>query len=406
MFNRITALFTAALAFVFSLLPASYGAKNDQTFSDEDLAGLHSLSDYVDYVTEHGAPSMSSDIFLKAARPVTTLRRLLTGKISEPESAAVMDITMCEELTEMCDYICDNSGLDIAMLLQHVPDVNAPAILLRDTLHLDTANMRQEMYRLRDKAFAEDKYSTGVLLYIFAAYFSVIEKVDIYTTPWKDDPSQRVVTLDVTFGDGETQTMYAYIVIDETGHAHSIDELGILKLGFDVDIYDLVLYATVNCWQRKFGFSVLYDAFSHSSPLFNYTTRRFIFDYAGKEWLIQIWKGNYAMITNGAELGVYNRPQGKIGLFYGSASDDEMMPMSIELLHGDEVLFSRPVTLHWWSNCFKFTKTLYLPQTLTMNFTLTFPDAEMLAAFTDAVENEGFGDVDYSVDGLTFSGTW
>ncbi|MCR5042064.1 MAG: DUF4474 domain-containing protein [Clostridia bacterium] len=405
--HKFTALIAALLAVYYSLIPASLGAKNDMTFSDEDIAGLHSLADYAEYLETHGAPSMSTDVFLQAASPVTTIRRLLTGKLFAPESESKLDVTLSEDLTGMCDYIADNCGLDIAELLKHVPDLNAPAVLIGTVLQLDTAAFRAEVYRLRDQAYAEGDELKAALLYIFAAYMSVIQDVDIYTTPWAENPDELVVTLDVTFSDGETQTMYARIIIDpETGHAHYIDDKGILRLGFDVDVYDLVLYATVNCWQRKFGYSVLYDMFSEHSALFNYTTRRFTFNYGGKDWLIQIWKGNYAMITNGLELGIYNRPENKKNLFYSAAEDSEMMPMSTRLLHGDDVILDRPEEVTWWQNAFKFTKQLYIPTSLTLEFSLTFPTEEMLAAFVSAADNEPCGDVEYSVDGLTVSAVW
>ncbi len=407
MFAKLISLMLSMLIFLGSVYPASLGAKNKDSFSDEDLAELHSVSDYIDYVHTHGLPSMDTETFLKSAEPLKWLRRLLNGKVLGLEESDYISLTMCDELTEMCDYIAENTGLDIAELLQHVPNMNGLPDFCRTVLHLDTKAFREEMYRLRDQAYAEGKHTTGALIYIFAAYFSVIEDVKIYTTPWSENPEEMIVTLDVTFGDGETQTMYAYLVIDpKTGHAHSIEDRGILKLGFDVDVYDLVLYATLNSWQRNFGFSILYDLFSDFGPLFNYITRRYFFEYGGKEWMIQIWKGNYGQITNGAEVGIYTREKGKTGLFYACASDEDMMKMGFDLYHGDELLFTRNPSVHWWLNGFKMSSVLYLPEDLTLDFTIEFPNEELLKAFTDAVDAESAHDLAYEIDGLTFVGKW
>lgn len=407
LFTRVLSLMLSMLIMLGSFLPAMLGAKNEASFSEDEISQLHSVSDYIDYVHTHGLPSMDTETFLNAAAPAAALRRLLNGKVFRLEESDYLSVSVDESITELCDYVRDNTGLDVTQLLLHVPNMNGLPDFCRTVLHLDTKNFRAEMYRLRDKAYAEGNNTLGALLYIFAAYFSVIEDVKIYTTPWKEDPEQMIVTLDVTFGDGEVQTMYAYLVIDpRTGLAHSIENRGILKLGFDVQIYDLVLYATVNSWQRNFGFSILYDIASDFGPLFNYVTRRYKFEYKGKDWMIQIWKGNYGQITNGAEVGVYNREKGKLGSFYDCASDEEMMTMGFDLYHGDELLLARAPSLHWWQNGFKLSKTLYLPEDLTLDFTIEFPDKELLDAFTAAVDAESAHDLEYTVDGLVFRGVW
>ena len=43
--------------------------------------------------------------------------------------------------------------------------------------------------------------------------------------------------------------------------------------------------------------------------------------------MIQIWKGNY-LISNGGEVGLYNRKPGSIGSYYNCANDEQMMEMT------------------------------------------------------------------------------
>ena len=211
-----------------------------------------------------------------------------------------------------------------------------------------------------------------------------------------------MVEVTVTFYDGQKEVMYPGLYINTvTGEASGKTNSGMIDLGFNCQIPELVVYATVGAWQRYLGFMLLYDILANSSPLFNYYTRRLKFDYNNKEWMIQIWKGNYALLTNGAEVGVYNREPGSKGTYYNCASDDELMNMTLQLYHGEDQLFSIGPMKHWWMNGFKLTKTIYQPKDLTMKFSIDMPDEEMLSAFAGAIDKEGTGDVTYVIDGLT-----
>ncbi len=408
MLTKIISVLLSVIAAISTLVPAMLGAGRDgDLYTAAPPSDLTGLADYLSYVKQNGAPSLDSRTFLESMRPITQARRLLSGMITQPEDEAFIKVTVNDTIDELCSYVLENSGVDVVRLITHVPDNSGPAILLTEALRIDTVEMRRFIYSLRDKAREEGNTTLGALLYIFAVYLSVVEDVKIYTTPYEQDPDEYVITLDVTYRDGETQTMYAYLVIDPaTGRAHSIDEKGILKLGMDMDIYDLLLYSTVNGWQRNFGYSILYDLFCDTSPLFNFVTRRFVFEYGGREWMIQIWKGNYALCANGAEMGVYWREPDSDGLFYKAVSDDEMLLMSCRLYHGDDLVMKKGPEYHWWLSAYKLSKTIYFPTELTLDFEITMPDEGMLAAFTAAMDAEENGDVAYTVDGLTVKGVW
>ena len=163
----------------------------------------------------------------------------------------------------------------------------------------------------------------------------------------------------------------------------------------------------MNSWQRKFGFGLSYDLFAARNPAFVYVTRRFKFSYAGKDWMIQIWKGNYAVAANGGEIGIYNREaNGLPKTFYKAVEDSEMPVFSMKIRHGDKELVSRGPETTWWLTGFKLGKTIYLPESLTMEFSVTFPDEEMLEAFTTAIDGDTAHDVTYSAYGLTVNGLW
>ena len=75
------------------------------------------------------------------------------------------------------------------------------------------------------------------------------------------------------------------------------------------------------------------------------------FSYAGKRWLIELWKGQYG-ITTGAEIGVYNTEREDIdtdkfkGTFYENITNDEMLKLSYILRKNGRAILRRKA-LHW-----------------------------------------------------------
>ena len=61
-------------------------------------------------------------------------------------------------------------------------------------------------------------------------------------------------------------------------------------LGYKYDPEGDVYYTNKDPWQRNFGFNELYDV-GASFIVFYYDTMRCKFNYAGKDWMIQFWKG-------------------------------------------------------------------------------------------------------------------
>ena len=404
MVNKIMSVILSLLIFVQTLLPSAVGAKPEAP----DEAELTSVADYINYVQENGVPAMDTGTFLNWLKPLALIHRIMHGKVfSESEEAAV-NVELDENVSKMTDYLAENTGLDINDFLNVMPNFGTPmGELLTNTLQIDTAALREKIYAVGDKAREEGYTSLATMIYVFAMFFTVAESVKVYGVPREENPDEMTVLLDVTYRDGKTETVDPDIVINTvTGHAYNVNGTGLSGSGFEMDIYDLTLYTIVKSWQRKFGFTLGYDLFSNVNPIFNYITRRFKFNYADKEWMIQVWKGNYALITNGGEIGVYNRAPGSQGTFYNSAADEDMLPFSLQVYHGNDLLVSRGPETTWWLTAFKLSRTIYLPQTLTMKFSVTLKDAEMLAAFTAAIDADPAHDVTYTVNGLTVNGTW
>ena len=407
MFEKLVSLFMVPFLFLQSLMPMALGARNKDAYNEAEVAKLHSLKEYIAFVEEVGVPAYSTEIFIDSSKPIRDFLMAMTGRPFAQGDDAYLNVTINETLTELCRYIADNSGLDIELLITTLPNLNGPAEIIGKVLRLDPTKTRNRLYELRDKAYSEGNDLIAGLLFLMGAYFSIISEVNIYTVEHEDFPGEYCVTLDVVYADGEKETMMPGIIIDsETGRTHGWTDKGMIDLGFDFDVPELLTYGTVNSWQRALGFSVLDDILGNSVPIFNMTTRRYKFDYAGKEWMIQIWKGNYLLMSNGVEVGIYNRPKHSFGTFYNSVSDDEMMPIKVELYHGDKLLFEKGPMMHWWMSAFKVTRTLYQPKDLTMRFSIEMPDQEMLQAFAGAIDRHGAHDATYTVDGLTITVTY
>ena len=91
-------------------------------------------------------------------------------------------------------------------------------------------------------------------------------------------------------------------------------------------------------YQRKFGDNKYYDMSASLVNCYLQTIRAY-FTYNQKDWLIELWKGEYAMSTVGCEVGFYYREHnqslldtlGADYLLYKSVEDEDAMPVSMKL---------------------------------------------------------------------------
>jgi len=167
-----------------------------------------------------------------------------------------------------------------------------------------------------------------------------------------------------------------------------------------------IFYSTMNPWQRKFGYSRLYDeAAAYMAMIVD--SEPVYFNYGGKRWLIELWKGQYGM-TTGCEVGIYNttRPSFNIpGInsetFYDCASDEDMLFISFILYKDGRILFSREGK-HWWLTGFRLGE-FSQPYELVMRVSLTLKDRAMRDAFLKGMRNTGYLPGEISVNGNTVS---
>lgn len=170
--------------------------------------------------------------------------------------------------------------------------------------------------------------------------------------------------------------------------------------GFNYNSKKDVFYSTKNAWQKKFGYSHMYDV---GAPIFRMIidTEPIRFYYNNKNWLITFWKGQYGIVT-GAEIGIYCTTEQRVNkkTIYLPANDNEMLNMSFVLLKNKNII-AKTAGKHWWLTVFKlgmFSK----PKELVMDINMTFPNKQMLNAFLTSFKKLGYKDKDYKVIDNTF----
>ena len=186
-----------------------------------------------------------------------------------------------------------------------------------------------------------------------------------------------------------------------------LDEL-IEIFGYAYDPEQDIFISRMHPWQRRFGYCRLFDELSSLMGMI-IDCEPIYFNYNGKKWMIGIWKGQYDMVTGG-EIGLYkgifniNLPGISSGIYYRSANDDELLPMSFTLKKKGKVLFTREGT-HWWLTGFKlgeFSK----PSELSMDISIGFPDEIMRDAFIEGLLKAGYRNRDLEINENTVSFTF
>lgn len=371
-------------------------AKNERTPTTK--------KEYIELLNDEGYPAITTAEVAEKMKACSDFFRLMTnGKFPTEER---IDISFDKFLTDANMYVLTNSGINMESILASLPPINRVAELVVNTFEIDTVAFREEMLRLRDEA---DREGTGLgrLYYFIGAYMSIIDKIEVFAEP-TDDPVVFQVCFNLIYRDGEQNTIHSGMLINtETGELYNNDGKGMLGLGFNFNFKEMVVYTVVDAWTRDFGFAVTYDVLANLVGIYDYVTQRYHFDYEGLEWMIQVWKGTYFYVTNGAEVGIYNRVPGEeTGTFYNCANDDQMMEMQMKLSIGNKVLINTKPQKHWWLTGFHLSGTVYNPESLTMVYSITFPNDTMLNAFVESLKKESTYDVTYTINGTKITVNW
>ena len=389
------ASFVMALVLLFTMTTPVFAASGNQ---------MKSVAQYAEMLEDEGYAAITTAEFVEKFKACSDFFRLMTGGRFPSEEK--LDITFDKFLTEANLYVVKNCGIDMETILESLPPLNGFAELTVKTFNIDPVAFRDAMFE-ECKKHDEQGTGLGVVYYFIGCYMSIIDKIELFAEPTKD-PAIYEICFNMVFRDGAKEKIRTGMLIDtKTGQLYGADGKGMLGLGFDFNFNDMVIYTVVDAWTRDFGFAVIYDIVANTVGIYDYVTRRYHFDYDGLEWMIQVWKGTYFYVTNGAEVGIYNRVPGEeIGTFYNCANDDQMMEMQMKLSYKDKVLINTKPQKHWWLTGFHLSGTVYEPASLTMTYSIKFPNAEMLKAFTDAVDKERHHDATYTVEDTTVTIKW
>ncbi len=164
-------------------------------------------------------------------------------------------------------------------------------------------------------------------------------------------------------------------------------------LGYAYDPSQDIFYSILYPWQRKFGYCRLYDEAAAPMGIIM-DCEPIYFEYGGREWMIEFWKGQYGL-TTGCEIGVYtaNGPDLNIpgvfnGTFYDCVDVEDFLHMSCSLKKNGRTLFKRK-GIHWWLTGFKLGE-FSQPSELTMNINIALKDGYMRNAFIGGLRKAGY----------------
>lgn len=178
-------------------------------------------------------------------------------------------------------------------------------------------------------------------------------------------------------------------------------------------------------WQYDFGFGRIYDL---AAPyiLLEYDYVRIFFTYENKDWMLQMWKGQYGLIFYGGEIGIYNREHSPEGVdewaMYNCPAEEDWLMMEMTLYHQDlngnfVREFTREYDKYWWCTGFKngHLREQEPADELRMVGRITFKDegmANIVAAgleecrFRVSYVKDGVGVDEYYQDGKDIYFSW
>lgn len=153
-------------------------------------------------------------------------------------------------------------------------------------------------------------------------------------------------------------------------------------------------------WQYNFGFGKIYD-FVAPYLLLEYDYVRVFFAYEDKDWMLQMWKGQYGMIFYGGEIGIYNKEhtgdEVKEWTMFSCPGEDDWLNMEMTLWHEDingnwNREFTRDFGKYWWCTGFKngHLRQEEPADELRMTGMIEFKDEKMASIVADGLEECGF----------------
>ena len=182
---------------------------------------------------------------------------------------------------------------------------------------------------------------------------------------------------------------------------------GLYLAGYDVIGFKPYLYNNdKDCVQSEFGYNEVYDKGASLIDFHIKTCRIKFYDYDGRDWLVQLWKGQYIsgdVGTVGCEIGLYNRKAGTPSLIghYNCATEADWLGMEMTMYWDENRTgnytpqFTRDYTKYWWPTGFVDgqMKNVKDTQEIFVLARITFKDTLMTDKFVEAMSKLGFQEV-------------
>lgn len=393
--DRLIAVFLT-LTIVFSTVTIFTSAK-----TDADIPSGEVVFDETDPGYNEGKDHLTTEQFFGFVDTINAMFKRIFGFniINENKIRVEVNGVMDEIFSE---WLVKTGGtLDPFQIANCLPNFTDGSDKVCELLRIDVDTIAP---LFRDKANdlrKQGKTLEGLFFDFARIYLLGIDHMSIEAEKNESEPDVYKIYIMIYYRNGSSEKLNSDFIYDTNTHElKRRNNRGVFGFNLDGDGY--VIYAITDTWQRYFGFCITYDILANLT-VYDYDTKRIYLTYGGKDWLFQIWKGIY-WISNGAEIGIYNRPEQQIKTtFYECAPDEDMMVMSLELYQGSRKIFAREPQLHWWVIGFSIEEKVYDAKYLTAKGTIEFPTEEFAELFVQGANKKG---VAASRDGAKVSWIW
>lgn len=253
-----------------------------------------------------------------------------------------------------------------------------------------------------------------------------IAAVDRNGTVTGKKTGRAVITAGLTDDKGNSVKGSCVIQVVEENSKSAFPE-NISVAGYRYSKRDSYFYVDKNnAWQGNFGYNQAYDLVAPYLML-EYDYVRVYFTYKNKDWMVQLWKGQYGLVFYGCEAGIYNKAaSGKddsVVTTYSHATGGNIPYMQTTLYHDANLsgnysrVFSTPYEQTWWSTGFKpgHLRRTEPASELRQTGIISFDNEEMAKLFAEGLEECRFKKAEsvkeispdtYCIDGTDVYYSW
>lgn len=393
--DRLIAVFLT-LTIVFSTVTIFTSAK-----TDADIPSGEVVFDETDPGYNEGKDHLTTEQFFGFVDTINAMFKRIFGFniINENKIRVEVNGVMDDIFSE---WLVKTGGtLDPFQIANCLPNFTDGSDKVCELLRIDVDTIAPLFRDKANEMRKQGKTLEGLFFDFARIYLLGIDHMSIEAEQSQSEPDVYKIYIMIYYRNGSSEKLNSDFIYDTNTHElKRRNNRGVFGFNLDGDGY--VIYAITDTWQRYFGFCITYDILANLT-LYDYDTKRIYLTYGGKDWLFQIWKGIY-WISNGAELGIYNRPEQQIKTtFYECAPDEDMMVMSLELYQGSRKIFAREPQLHWWVIGFSIEEKVYDAKYLTAKGTIEFPTEEFAELFVQGANKKG---IEASRDGAKVSWLW